>query len=61
MFTVNALRNAAKLLEKAANAVATDDPDNLEYADECVARALAELENAEYDLENMIEYARTVA
>ena len=61
MFTVNALRNAAKLLEQAANATATDDPDNLEYADECVARALAELENAEYNLEDMIEYARNVA
>ena len=59
--TINALRNAAKLLEEAANTIeAAEDNDPLEYADECVARALAALQNAHYDMDYMLKYASTV-
>lgn len=60
--TVNALRNAAKLLNEAADVIAAaDSNDPLEYADECVARALAELQNADYDMEHMLALAADVA
>ena len=60
--TVNALRNAAKLLEEAASVIEdAEDNDPLEYANECVARALAALLSADYDMDYMLKYARDVA
>jgi hypothetical protein len=60
--TVNALRNAAKLLEEAASVIEdAEDNDPLAYANECVARGLAALLSADYDMDYMLKYARDVA
>lgn len=60
--TANTLRKAAQLLNAAADTVeAGMDLDCMEYVDEQVVLALAELEEAGYDLDDLVSYARNIA
>lgn len=65
MNAVNALRNAAKRLNAAADIMQrsdeADDLDLCEYADEMIALALADLRDGEYDLDALVEQALDVA
>lgn len=64
MDAVNALRNAAKRLNAAADIMQkseeADDLDLVEYADEMVTLALADLRDADYALEDLVEQVMDV-
>ena len=65
MDAVTALRNAAKRLNAAADIMQkseeNDDLGLCEYADEMIALAFADLQEADYVLEDFVEQALNVA
>ena len=59
MDAVNALNNAAKFLQEAAKMMEQEasNPDIIEYADERIALALAELIAVDYNMEDLLVQA----